>query len=307
MAGSGGVDFNLLVPLRALLQERSVTRAAEVAAMSQSSMSAALGRLRIHYGDELLRRTGRTYALTPLAQELLPQLVETLDAVAAALDPWSGFSPATSTRRFTVSGSDHALAVLVEPLLAVTARQALGVSIDFDPLPLAGNDMILHLMRRDLVLGAVENDLPGRRQTLFADRFVCVVASDNPVLRDGRLELADLAALPHAAVGTGAPQTDPVDGVLTRAGVGRRVEVTVQNLLALPFVVSGTDLCAFVPERLLRRCPPSLDLAIATVPLDPVCVTEAAHWHPSRQADPGVGWLRGALQQVSAGLGDAGG
>jgi DNA-binding transcriptional LysR family regulator len=76
----------------------------------------------------------------------------------------------------------------------------------------------------------------------------------------------------------------------------------VQGLLALPFAVSGTDLCAFVPERLLARCPSTLDLAVAQVPLDDPELAEAAHWHPSRQADPSVRWLRDVLQVVSATL-----
>jgi len=299
------VDFNLLVPLRALLEERNVTRAGQAVNMSQPSMSAALARLRTHFDDDLLRRTGRTYELTPLAESLLPQVVEALAAVTTALDPWTAFSPATSTRRFTVSGSDYALAVVVEPLLAVMAREAPGVTVDFDPVPAAGSDMQLHLTRRDIVIGAVGYDLPGRRQAVFSDRFVCIVSADNPRVHDGRLELEDLASLPHAVTSFGSVVMTPADRVLAEAGVQRRVDVTVQGLLPLPFVVAGTDLCAFVPERLLRRCPSTLRLITPTVPLGPARITEAAHWHPSRDTDPSVRWLRRALLDVARTLADS--
>jgi len=59
-----GIDLNLLVALHALLHERNVTRAGESIGLSQPAMSAALGRLRRHFGDELLTRDGRHYALT---------------------------------------------------------------------------------------------------------------------------------------------------------------------------------------------------------------------------------------------------
>jgi DNA-binding transcriptional LysR family regulator len=52
------LDLNLLVALDALLTERGVTRAAGKLGISQPSMSASLGRLRRHFGDELLHRTG---------------------------------------------------------------------------------------------------------------------------------------------------------------------------------------------------------------------------------------------------------
>jgi len=303
VAGTRGVDYNLLVALRALLAERNVTRAAAAVSMSQPAMSAALARLRTHYGDDLLLRTGRSYELSPLGLELLPQVVAALDSVAGALDPWATFDPATSTRRFTVSGSDYALAVVLEPLLAAVHRQAPGVTVDFDPVPMPGGDHMGHLLRRDLMIAAMGYDFPGRRQVVFSDRFVCVVAADNPRLRDGRLTLADVAELPHVAAFGGHAPT-PADDVLLEAGVVPRVEVTVQGLLAVPFTVSGTDLCAFVPERLLRRCPPSLGLAVAELPLEDPELAEAAYWHPSRHADPSVRWLRDVLAGVSTALDD---
>ena len=58
------LDLNLLVSLDALLQERSVTRAAARMGLSQPALSASLARLRRHFGDELLSRAGNEYRLT---------------------------------------------------------------------------------------------------------------------------------------------------------------------------------------------------------------------------------------------------
>ena len=52
------LDLNLLVSLDALLQERSVTRAAARMGLSQPALSASLARLRRHFGDDLLTRVG---------------------------------------------------------------------------------------------------------------------------------------------------------------------------------------------------------------------------------------------------------
>ena len=61
------VNLNLLVPLLALLEERSVTRAADAVGISQRAMSHALRRMRRLLGDELVVRQGSTLALTPRA------------------------------------------------------------------------------------------------------------------------------------------------------------------------------------------------------------------------------------------------
>ncbi len=47
------IDLNLLPPLLALLQEKSVTRAASRVGLSQPAMSHTLARLRALLGDEI--------------------------------------------------------------------------------------------------------------------------------------------------------------------------------------------------------------------------------------------------------------
>jgi DNA-binding transcriptional LysR family regulator len=75
-------------------------------------------------------------------------------------------------------------------------------------------------------------------------------------------------------------------------------------LLVLPFAVSGTDMCAFVPSRLARRTADILGLAIAATPLEPVRITESAHWHPRRDSEPAVVWLRHLLHDVAVAVED---
>ena len=157
-------------------------------------------------------------------------------------------------------------------------------------------------MRRDLIIGPLGFDFPGRTQPVFTDHLVCVVARDNPRLRDGALTLEDLQAMPHAVAEFAAAgdRRRPLEVEMERRGVvDRTVLVQVTSLLTLPFAVSGTDMCAFVPSRLARRCLDVLDLVVAETPLEPVRITEAAHWHPRRENEPAVVWLRRLLYDVA--------
>ena len=61
----GAVDLNLLVAFDVLMRERSVTRAAAVAGLTQSAMSHTLRRLRALMGDPLLRTRRRRHAAHP--------------------------------------------------------------------------------------------------------------------------------------------------------------------------------------------------------------------------------------------------
>jgi DNA-binding transcriptional LysR family regulator len=57
-------DLNLLPALAALLEERSISKAAARHHLSQPAMSRVLQRLRGTFRDELLVRTSQGYALT---------------------------------------------------------------------------------------------------------------------------------------------------------------------------------------------------------------------------------------------------
>ena len=62
------LDLNLLVALKALLEERHVTRAAEKVGLSQPAMSRALGRLRVMFKDPLLVKGTSGMTLTATGQ-----------------------------------------------------------------------------------------------------------------------------------------------------------------------------------------------------------------------------------------------
>ena len=115
----GAFDLNTLVALRALLEEGNLTYAGAKVGMAQPAMSSVLGRYRRHFDDELLVRVGRDYELTPLARDLLPLVQEAVRLLGQSLRISETFDPATTERLFTVTVSDYAMTVLLEPALSL--------------------------------------------------------------------------------------------------------------------------------------------------------------------------------------------
>lgn len=302
------VDANLLPALHALLEERNLTRAGERMTMSQPAMSGALNRLRRHFGDDLLIRDGRGFQLTPLAARLQPVVAEALEGAEALLGNERAFDAARSRKRFSVTMSEYAMTVLAEPLTRLLARHAPGCTIALDPLDVRRDQVEAQLMRRDLVIAPLGYEFPGRVQPVFTDELVCLVSRGHPRLRDGALTAEDLLEMPHAVAEFAAAgeHLRPLEIELGKLGLAdRTVLVRVTSLLPLPFAVAGTDMCAFVPSRLARRCLDVLDLVVARTPVETVHITEAAHWHPRRESDPGVVWLRKLLYDVAVEVEDA--
>ena len=298
----GGVDLNLLVTLRALLEEENVTHAGARLGLSQPSMSIALGRLRRHYKDELLVRDGRDYCLTPLAKSLLPAVTESLRLVDAAFGRTETFVPGKCDQVFGITLSDYAVSVLIEPLLRRVHEEAPQVGLRLAPIPPDMQESDRRLREHDLLIGPVGFAFPGESEVLFRDRFVCIVDPANPRLKDGWLSLEDIGALPHAAASFGHGGLNPPERVLDELGVRRRVQIRVTGWLPLPFVVAGTDLVAIVPERLAHRVADPAGVLVVEPPFGTVELIEAAWWHPTRSADPALCWLRGILRDTAAAL-----
>ena len=75
------VDLNLLVALHVLLEEKSVSRAAERLHVTQPAMSKTLNRLRDTFDDPLFARSKRGIQPTPRAEALSSQLVNVLSDI----------------------------------------------------------------------------------------------------------------------------------------------------------------------------------------------------------------------------------
>ena len=117
----GRLDLNLLVALEALLEERSVSRAAERLFITQSAMSKTLGRLRELFDDPLFIRQSSGMVPTPRAEQLAGHLPEVLQAVQAMLEP-AQFDPLTFDGEFSLMVQGH-MGVWILPLLLERLRQ----------------------------------------------------------------------------------------------------------------------------------------------------------------------------------------
>ena len=204
VAHLANLDLNLLVALRELVRERSVTRAAQRLGVTQPAASASLSRLRRHFGDELLVREHGEYVLTPLGEQLAEQVEAVCVAAERLFAASSQFDPATSDREFTLVMADYTIMVMGEVLSHAVQRAAprarLHIRLVRESLAAEYSDGIRFV---DGMVAPPSNGfaLPDTRSAeLFRDRWVCVLDGDNPVLDGGSaLRVRDLAGLPWVA------------------------------------------------------------------------------------------------------------
>jgi LysR family transcriptional regulator, mexEF-oprN operon transcriptional activator len=274
--GLRNVDLNLLVAFSALMRERSVSRAAARLFLGQSGMSGALARLRVLFTDPLLVRVGRKLEPTPRALELIEQVDQALGLVEHAVAGTRSFTPATSTRAFSVAMSDNH-----ELLFGAALARAF-----FEAAPLAQlilRDVQFRSVRAVLDDGetdaavSVISEVPSwhRAESLF-DQIGACIWSPQALPRLGgvargrsvrRLTMTQFTSVDHALVTYRGDLRGVVDEALEQAGERRNVVVGVSRFAALPALLRARPLLATVPMLTAVRFVRDHRLAMALPPI----------------------------------------
>jgi DNA-binding transcriptional LysR family regulator len=300
------LDLNLLVSLDALLQQRSVTRAAAQMGLSQPALSASLARLRRHFDDELLTRVGNEYRLTPLAVQLKELARIAVAGVERVFTAQPEFDPGSSTREFTLLVSDYVVAILGDAIVELLAEEAPHTRVRFtphSPAMVERADQVLLTSDVLLLPHGFVSDLS--HADLYRDEWVCVVAADNPVVEQG-LTVAHLETLPWVVTYHGQTASTPAARQMRMLGIEPRVQVVNESFLTVPALITGSDRIALLQRRLVDLLPLDTGIRALPVPFEVSPLIEAMWWHPVFDDDPEHSYLRDVVLRA-AGLALPGG
>ena len=295
-----GIDLNLLPVFEAAYEERSLSRAADRLAMTQSAVSHALSRLRSVFRDELFIRQASGVLPTPVAEMIYAKLRGAMASVRESVAETRGFDPKTSGRRLFVAIS-HPLG----PLIAMRLRERLihaapEVEVAFStrsrPIELA------RAMREGRVDAAVDWLVPERGQfnevTLFEDALVAVARYGHPALRRTR----SISELKKGAFINLRPRVEgehPVAGIREWERLELNYVLEVSEILEVFMVVRQSDLFGLIPRSMMKFAHDVFGLRPLRAGPKIVSVPIKLVWHAGREADPAHAFLRKQMQLAS--------
>ncbi|MBH5386388.1 LysR family transcriptional regulator [Bradyrhizobium diversitatis] len=295
-----GLDLNLLVALDALMTERNLTAAARRINLSQPAMSAAVGRLRSYFRDDLFAMRGRELVPTPRAEGLAGPIREALLHIQLSIISRDAFNPAQSDRRFRIGVSDFVMVVFFQAIVERVAREAPGVAFEF--LPLADDpDELLRRGEIDfLILPEMYMSRSHPRATLFEETLVCVGCRTNKQL-SRNLTFEKYMAMGHVAAKFGRTRRPSIEEwFLIEHGLKRRLEVVVQSFSMIPPMLLGTDRIGTMPSLLARHFGKTTPLRIVALPLPIPSFSEAVQWPALHNTDPASIWMRKILLEQAS-------
>ncbi len=299
-----GLDLNLLFALDLLLEERNVTRAAERLHVSQPAASAALGRLRDFFQDELLVLYGKRMIPTSYAETLQPEVRRILDHVDSMISMSVEFDPFISERVFRFMASDYITTVLLVPLAAELERNTPGIRLD---VRLPDESIRVEFERGEIDIMLVPEEFMVSRhpsELVFEEPHVIVGWAENPVFDTeiGEKEFFDATHI-GVRIGPGRDMTFTERNV-EALGESRKLDVFAPNFSVVPWFLVGTHRLAVMQQRLAQAYKSVMPLKTAPLPFEFPSMRLMAQYHSARTADQGLKWLLDRLRDRARTIAD---
>lgn len=281
------LDLNLFLVFDTIHAERNLTRAAEMLSVTQPAVSNALARLRAALGDPLFIRTGDGMVPTPFAESIAGDVSEALQRLAASAQRAQAFDAARSNRVFRLSMADAFDTLVLPRLIAEFAGSAPGIGLRSFRLPRADIPAALARGTLDIAAEVALPDAPGLiREPLPGEPHVCGLRPGHPAAT-GPLTMERYLSLEHIHVSGRQRGSGAVDIALRAAGARRRIKLRLQHYLAVPALVTGSDLVVSLPESWAR----ALGLAVRPLPFEVPRMETFLYRHARSDGDAGVLWL----------------
>jgi DNA-binding transcriptional LysR family regulator len=276
----------------AVVEEGSVTGAAERLGLTQSAVSHSLERLRTIVHDPLFVKSGRGIVATSHALGLVGRARALLDDMKSFASGAS-FDPGQLSRPITIAANDFQCDLLLPALLQRISAQAPRAHLCVLS-SLAPSADLLRENRCDLIVTPIPpsgSDIVQKR--LFADRWSLFYDPDH-----GRAPrtLAEFSAARHVTVMFEGHERLEFDKALDARGIEREIAVSVPNFSGVAAFLRGTPMVASLPG--LLHTGSMKGFGCAPLPFEFPELPMYMVWHHRNRQDPAHLWLRAALVEV---------
>ncbi|MDE2361362.1 MAG: LysR family transcriptional regulator [Hyphomicrobiales bacterium] len=290
------LDGHLLRLFLAVLEQGSVTAAADRLGLTQSAVSHALAKLRAIVRDPLFVKSGRGIVATAHAEALADSARRLIDSMSD-FSRGAQFAPARARLSLTIAANDLQRDVLLPGFLKFLEEQVASVEMRIIPSDAPTADILREGGCDLLVTPYPPDGVDILQRRLFRDEYVCFYDRN---VRSAPTSLADYLAARHVTVVYPNRARLTFDTQMERDGLRRHFAASVASFSGVASFLRATDRLATLPSLLgagLMR-----EFAAAPVPQSARAgdLSMSLVWHRRHAADPAMTFVRQALVRHAA-------
>lgn len=290
------LDGKVLRTFLIILEESSVSKAADRLHVTQSAVSHTLSKLRAVLGDPLFVRSGQGLTPTERAMALKEPVQRVLDGMRSLTDG-RPFDPLSEEMQFQIAANDLQRELIFPALLREARAEGIRLRLDFVPSGVP-DPAILRNDRCQLMLTPLPPDGPDIFQKRLLSSPMMIYYDAARREPPGSWEAYCNAEHVEVRFADGRSAKVVMRGV-DQAQI-RAATVILPHFNAIPSFVKGSNLIS--TDTALMKRGPLASLDCAPLPFDCEPVSMYLVWHERSTNDPAHRWLRERIERIAATL-----
>ncbi|MEZ8052603.1 LysR family transcriptional regulator [Vibrio atlanticus] len=284
-------NFNLLAVFSAVMEQGSLSKAADQLSTNQSTISTALARLKKEIGQELFVRKGRGVAPTSYAQSLYEQIKAPINELNGVFQSMANFDEQSSERKFVISAPEHLQWVLLNSFAALPNQN---LSLEVFDQPDSDERIYEDLLTQefDAMIDIVVPEHPSIvSETLYEGEFVIVCREDHPRIQ-GEISEAQFLSEKHAVLDRTRRKVRSLNHYTSLDLSQRKIVFHGRSLFSNILLCSQSDYITVVPLSMAVQFQEKLSLQLFKPPFEYQPMSHYLIWLKKQNSDPAHKWFR---------------
>jgi DNA-binding transcriptional LysR family regulator len=287
-------NFNLLAVFAAVMEQGSLSKAADHLNTNQSTISTALGRLKTEVGQELFVRSGRGVVPTSYSTSLYAEIQGPIQQLNGVFQGFGEFDPNTSVRNFVMTAPEHLQWVLLK-----TFADRPKENISLELFEQSDNDETMYdgllTQKFDVMIDIVPPTHPNIESThLFDGEFVIVCRKGHPRIKEA-LSLSQYMDETHAVLERTRNQMYTLGHYTSIDIAKRKVAYHGRSMFSNMLLCSQSDYLTAVPLSMALQFEEHLQLQVLKPPFESKPISNYLIWLKKLKHDPSHKWFRNEL------------
>ncbi|WP_210456020.1 LysR family transcriptional regulator [Vibrio crassostreae] len=284
-------NFNLLAVFSAVMEQGSLSKAADHLNTNQSTISTALGRLKNEIGQELFVRSGRGVVPTAYSQSLYEQIKAPIHELNGVFQGMARFDEASTERRFVASVPEHLKWMLLDRFSQLPNQ---GLSLEVYDQPDSDDQVHEDLLTQkfDLMIDIVLPEHPSMMsEKLYDSEFVIVCRNGHPRIK-GEVTEAQYLSEQHAVLARTRRQVRSLTHYTSLDLSSRKIVIHGSSMASNLMLCSQTDYITVAPLSMAIQFQERLGLQLFKPPFDYQPISHYLIWLKKQNTDPAHKWFR---------------
>ena len=291
------IDLNLLVVFEAIYRLGSLSKASRELNMSQPAISHALSKLRHIYSNQLFIRTHRSMVPTGIADSIWKDIEQSLKLIKTSFSHLTnGFTPASSTRVFTLALGNYGEAIILPDLLGALAQEAPSVRLKLAKGYAYENPSNLESGEVDLALDLLVSQTQGlESETIMQEQFVFIVNPSHPELQ-GHLSIDLIKKHGLIRVDLNTPDRSIFSEIIDPHHRLPAPVLSLHNPHVIPNIIAKNNYIGLLTRMLALKSQSCQNVRVYTLPEHELKVPVKLFWHKKFSDDKGIIWLKDLIK-----------